>query len=151
MLTKQEIIEIKKNSRTSSMEPWSDSVAFAEKIQEALLKKLSLDREQAVLYRWLRDFPKMARYHTFGHERKIVAISYQYSPRRVDGDELDSGIRREIFNDYVNYLSEEQGANGDARFADPDWRFSDERTNELADLALVQLGSSFDEVRKEYR
>ena len=150
MLTKQEIIEIKKNSRTSSMEPWSDSVAFAEKIQEAVLKKLAPELEQAMLYRWLRDFPKKS-YHTFGHERKVVAISYQYAPKRVDGDELDSGIKREIFNDCVNYLSEEQGANGDARFADPDWRFSDERTNELADLALVKFGSSFEEVRKEYR
>ena len=61
-------------------------VAFAEKIQEALLKKLALDLEQAMLYRWLRDFPKMARYHTFGHERKVVTIPYQYAPKRVDGD-----------------------------------------------------------------
>jgi len=45
-LTKQEIIDIKKATRNPSMEPWSDSVAFAENIQSALLKKLQTELEQ---------------------------------------------------------------------------------------------------------
>lgn len=141
-LTKQEIIDIKKATRNSSMEPWSDSVAFAENIQAALLKKLQSELEQATLYRWLRDRPYKYKFSLPSQNAFVMdqRASRLYAVARLDGDQLDATLKQEILDDMINYLGYEQEVEGDERFSDFDWRFSDARCNELEQKAMKELG-----------
>lgn len=141
-LTKQEIIDIKKATRNSSMEPWSDSVAFAENIQAALLKKLQSELEQATLYRWLRDRPYKYKFSLSSQNAFVMdqRASRLYAVARLDGYDLDSVLKQEILDDMINHIAYEQEVEGDARFSDPGWQFSDERYHELEQKAMKELG-----------
>lgn len=141
-LTKQEIIDIKKATRNSSMESWSDSVAFAENIQDALLKKLQSELEHATLYRWLRDRPYKYKFSLPSQNAFVMdqRTSRLYAVSRLDGDALDVVIKDEILGDMVNHLAYEQEVEGDNRFSDPEWQFSDDRYNELEQKAMKELG-----------
>lgn len=96
--------------------------------------------EQAALYRWLRDRPYKYKF-TRSSEKVFVMgrNSRLYAIQRLDGLDLDLTLKEEILNDMIEYLGYEQDIEGDIRFSIPDWRFSDERYNELKDQAIQLL------------
>lgn len=108
---------------------------------EELIPQLKKNQEDARLYEWLRDLPYRRRYRP---DNPLYVIdpekSRLYAVMALRGQNLDDAIRDQILWDLVNHLSDEQKINGDARFKDPDWQFSNERTDELEQLARKQLG-----------
>lgn len=58
-------------------------------------------------------------------------------------DNLDAAVDRDMLDDMSNFVYQEKLVEGDARFADPEFQFSDEFAKECEDEARKILANQF--------
>lgn len=102
------------------------------------------DAEDAARYRWLRDGHKKG---LLRKTRRPSDAPYVINPRKsvlygvvsYDGADLDKAIDEDRLDDLAQYFYEEALIEGDSRFSDPSFRFSDEFAEECMERARQQL------------
>ncbi len=103
------------------------------------------DALDAARYRWLRDG------HQKGFVRKTrrpddapyvvnTKLSVLYGVVAYSGGSMDAAIDEDRLNDLAQHIYEEALIEGDARFADPQFRFSDEFAEECLGKARAAQG-----------
>lgn len=100
------------------------------------------DARDAARYRWLRGGMRKT--------RRPDDAPYVVNPRRSKlyavvnyaGEELDAAIDEDRLNDMTQWVYEEALTEGDNRFADPNFRFSDEFANECTEKAKAILAAA---------
>ncbi|HET8685886.1 MAG TPA: hypothetical protein VFM18_04395 [Methanosarcina sp.] len=113
-------------------------------IERCELKRIkeSTTERDARNYRWLRDDQRKYKYSVGNKLFVFDPTSRLYAIKNLCGYMLDDAIQTEILEDMINYLGYEQEIEGDNRFSDPQWRFSDFRYDELEEQAKKELGIS---------
>ena len=119
-----------------------DHMGFARAILAALTPEPAADAKDAARYRWLRDYslrktsrPDDAPYVMNPRRSKLYAMS------AYRGDALDAAIDEDRLNDMAQHIFEQALIEGDARFADPKFRFSDEFSDECMAKATAAIES----------
>lgn len=100
------------------------------------------DRIDAIRYRWLRDNPRKAYYKAAPFDAPYVIDpkkSRLYAIYVQRGLTLDHSIDEDRQQDMAQHVFEEMLVEGDARFADPLFKFSDEFADECDAKARVLL------------
>ena len=94
---------------------------------------LKLTRER---YEFLRNPSHIALY---GSESTPIVIDREGALHRICGPVMDTRIDEERLCDMVNFLHHRNRVNGDFRYADPNYQFSDRYTNRLTKIAIRLL------------
>jgi hypothetical protein len=106
----------------------------------AILSERERALKDAGRYRWLRDKLRKTR-RPLDAPYVIHPRSRLYAVRDMRGPELDAAIDEDILQDMTQHVFEEALAEGDARFADPEFKFSDEFEAECTEKARAVLAA----------
>jgi hypothetical protein len=104
-------------------------------------------QQAAGRYLWLRDgFHKGDLRKTRRPSDAPYVVNPQksvlYGIEAYRGQELDRAIDEDRLNDLAQHIYEEALVNGDSRFSEPDFRFSDEFANECFDKARAAMATT---------
>lgn len=110
---------------------------FARAIESALATRAQAPaaEQDARRYRWLSGGLRKTRRP---HDAPFVfnpKRSRLYAVEKYEGESLDAAIDEDILDDMAQFVYEEALVEGDERFADPEFKFSEAFTNECIEKA----------------
>lgn len=107
--------------------------------------QLITDRADAIRYRWLRDQPKK-QYSKSRSFRSPYVVDPQrsrlYAVVGYTDQNLDGAIDQDILEGMSQHIFEQMQVEGDERFRDPSFLFSDEFSDECQNKARIALNAS---------
>lgn len=112
-----------------------------------VLGEAEATHQAAERYLWLRDgFHKGDLRKTRRPSDAPYVVNPQksvlYGIEAYRGQALDRAIDEDRLNDLAQHIYEEALVNGDSRFSEPDFRFSDEFANECLDKARAAMATA---------